>query len=535
MGKQNRNWRTCRRPVLAAVTVFLILAVLPVGSKEPPAKSQLSPEALRKARALGEALRRKPWVEPLPDVRVEMTRPFVKESDLGPESAYKLLLEAIKLPKDPEAADGAPRVWRTGWKDALDKLSVHPWPQEPPPLALKALPADDSALAPKAPWTREQYEDILRRIDLYRPNVAMLDKALAAPNPQVPTAGSPDFPLPYLSGARDLACLLSISAQYRAATGDYAGCQRDLERAVAAGNLVSRGGCLIGHLVGMACDVIAVRAARHICRHYRPSVADQKALARSFLHHEDDVEPFVEAMRAEALLAGSAVEMVYRQANLDPFNRPQPAAPPEGWQKVGFAALMLAGSDEQTTKRNIEMCYRHLVAIATKPYSAAAQSEYDTFFGGLLRPDHGPLKRVLRAHDPVGLILAGMLLPALDHAHVKHAIRAASLRGMALFCAIKAYEKKHGALPDRLDQLVPDYLPRVPKDPFDSKPFRYLKGNVPGLVPKAWAVYSIGKDFADDGGTATSVGNPRNGPTSNPDLVWPSQAYPKAEPAADDE
>ena len=137
---------------------------------------------------------------------------------------------------------------------------------------------------------------------------------------------------------------------------------------------------------------------------------------------------------------------------------------------------------------------------------------------------------VLSTRDPVGYILASMMIPALDQAHGKAAHRDAILRGMALFLATQAYETEHGAPPERLNQLVPEFLPRVPKDPFDGKPFRYLPGSVPGLPPKAWAVYSIGEDFTDDGGKAQSVGSPRNGRTTNPDLVWPSQDYPK--PAA---
>jgi hypothetical protein len=100
------------------------------------------------------------------------------------------------------------------------------------------------------------------------------------------------------------------------------------------------------------------------------------------------------------------------------------------------------------------------------------------------------------------------------------------LRGAALFLAIKAYGKEHGALPQTLAKLVPDYLPRIPKDPFDGKPFRYLRSGVPGLPPKAWAVYSIGEDFTDDGGKAQSVGEARRKRVANPDLVWPSQPYP---------
>jgi hypothetical protein len=105
--------------------------------------------------------------------------------------------------------------------------------------------------------------------------------------------------------------------------------------------------------------------------------------------------------------------------------------------------------------------------------------------------------------------------------------RVTTLRAMALFCAISAYEKEKGKLPDQLGDLVPDYLPRVPTDPFgNGAPFHYLKQNVPGLPQDAWGIYSNGNDFTDDSGTATRVGVPDRQRDCGPDLVWPSQDYP---------
>lgn len=85
-------------------------------------------------------------------------------------------------------------------------------------------------------------------------------------------------------------------------------------------------------------------------------------------------------------------------------------------------------------------------------------------------------------------------------------------------------------MPETLDALVPDYLPRIPEDPFDGQPFRYLPRAVPGLPPDAWAVYSIGENFEDNGGKGYDMH--RAGHALNhlgqrmPDLVFPSQPYP---------
>jgi hypothetical protein len=63
----------------------------------------------------------------------------------------------------------------------------------------------------------------------------------------------------------------------------------------------------------------------------------------------------------------------------------------------------------------------------------------------------------------------------------------------AVWLAIKAYEMEKGKLPDSLEELVPVYLPEVPKDPFDGKPIRYSK--------EKKIIYSVGPDLIDTGGS----------------------------------
>lgn len=68
--------------------------------------------------------------------------------------------------------------------------------------------------------------------------------------------------------------------------------------------------------------------------------------------------------------------------------------------------------------------------------------------------------------------------------------------------AIKAYQAEHGGTsPASLSELVPQYLPAVPADPFQSaKPLGYLQRDGQRVL------YSIGPDGVDNGGTA--IDNP---------------------------
>lgn len=67
------------------------------------------------------------------------------------------------------------------------------------------------------------------------------------------------------------------------------------------------------------------------------------------------------------------------------------------------------------------------------------------------------------------------------------------LSATRLLLACRAYEETTGHLPETLEALVPDYLPAVPRDPFDGAPFRYSA--------ERRLVYSVGENLKDDGGT----------------------------------
>lgn len=84
--------------------------------------------------------------------------------------------------------------------------------------------------------------------------------------------------------------------------------------------------------------------------------------------------------------------------------------------------------------------------------------------------------------------------------------------------ALELYRRRYGGYPDSLRQLVPEFLPEVPSDPFDGEPLRYRAGiveisrsdihreggrfvKVNRTVAEPGArLYSIGPDLTDDGG-----------------------------------
>jgi len=506
MTTESKGWkRRQRRALASALVLFTILAVV-------------------------FGLRR-PWVRPLPGMRIEPTRPIRQASDFGPASGYALLVDAIAEPK---GADPLTRIWADSWQDAGVKLERHPWPTELPPAMPAAGPGQPS-LKKRAPWTLDQCRDIERLAALHEPKVALLARALAASDLRVPSAISSTARMSYMSRVRIFTEWLCIDAQRHAAIGDYRAAIRDIDRILGMSNAICRGGSLFSVGVARNCVGDAADATWLITTRYSLPEADLVALAKSFLTHDEQSEPLAEVFRHEVLAAKETAAEVYRRQSLRWVGSwgPGPGSSPtlKTVSSLAFALARATGSSYSATARNLDNCYRQLITFTERPYSAAVDAEFRDFIRGLAPSRVGHSSLFFRTRDPIGLICASPYASACEGVLVTAACRDATLRGMAAFCAVKAYQAKHGRLPKTLAELVPDYLPNVPTDPFDGKPLRYLRNHVPGLPAGAWAVYSISQGFVDEGGTAYSAGSLSGKRVRNPDLVWPSQPYPEKMPA----
>ena len=65
--------------------------------------------------------------------------------------------------------------------------------------------------------------------------------------------------------------------------------------------------------------------------------------------------------------------------------------------------------------------------------------------------------------------------------------------------ACKLYQRQHGKYPDNISDLVPDFLPAEPLDPFTGQSLVY-KAKGDGFI-----VYSLGSNKKDDGGRMSTM------------------------------
>jgi type II secretory pathway pseudopilin PulG len=91
-------------------------------------------------------------------------------------------------------------------------------------------------------------------------------------------------------------------------------------------------------------------------------------------------------------------------------------------------------------------------------------------------------------------IVAGLVLPSVSGANetafrtdARHAVAQTGL-------AMHRYRAMHGTFPDKLQQLSPEVISLLPRDPYDGIPLRLKK------TATGWIVYSVGPDLKDESG-----------------------------------
>ena len=77
----------------------------------------------------------------------------------------------------------------------------------------------------------------------------------------------------------------------------------------------------------------------------------------------------------------------------------------------------------------------------------------------------------------------------------KDACDIARLRAARTALAVERHRRTRGLLPEKLADLVPEFIDAIPIDPFNGEPLRYKK------LAEGYVVYSVGVDGEDDGGS----------------------------------
>jgi ABC-type transport system involved in multi-copper enzyme maturation permease subunit len=368
----------------------------------------------------------------------------------------------------PDGRNSVPRIL------AALKLLPSPWPNPDLDKALEKWPAEREL----TPQRAEQLRRELRRAQ----NALHAARMVAdLPEGYVPIAWTDDV-LSTLLGdiqqTRTLARLLSFDVMLRLHDRDVDGALTSSRGILNCARAVGDAPLLIGMFMRTSQRSLTAHAVERVLAQGEPS---EQALAelQRLLEDEGRQPLLLQALRGERAgmnrlaenLRGGKVKSQFLYG--PPLGR-KSLLPQFQAEEV---AVLLSGSLARQHAALLEH-FTELVEAAKLPEPL----------------QDAQIARVQKPLNPrMGLL--GLLAPAVGRAAGVHRSSVAQLRSLVTALAVERYRLRTGHWPQRLADLVPEYLVEPPADPFDGKPLRYRR-LADGVV-----VYSVGLDGVDDGGT----------------------------------
>jgi hypothetical protein len=96
---------------------------------------------------------------------------------------------------------------------------------------------------------------------------------------------------------------------------------------------------------------------------------------------------------------------------------------------------------------------------------------------------------------PARALLTTAAYPPLKNVVLRSAAASTYLGTARVAIAVEHYRTKNSSLPENLDELVPEFIAKIPHDLIDGKPLRYQK-----ISTTNYRIWSIGSDRKDGGG-----------------------------------
>ncbi len=379
--------------------------------------------------------------------------------------------------------------------EAFDRLSSGPWRSEDHPAAAQWLTQNDAPLRLVIQATK--------RPRYYTPLLA------GDASPKLISAL-----LPAVQESRSVARVLKLRAMNRLGDGDLPGAADDLLAMHRLARLIGQGGTLVGGLVAIAIDSMALQGDLVLAA--QPNLTSEQALA--FLRDRSALPP-IKGMRermdfTERLMFLDTVNSLARGDGI------QTLAAVNGQPQAGSGAvgglsqvmkLFSKGIDWNVTLRTGNRWYDKLVSATdheTYAEQMAAMQRLEAELQELASKHNTPLKAALIAlggdaqgamiGNMIGEILCALLLPATK-ASIQAEHRSLMQQDLArVALALAAYRAEQGNYPESLDTIGPKYLGEMPADRFSGKPLRYaLRDEGQGYL-----LYSLGPNQRDDAATS---------------------------------
>jgi hypothetical protein len=317
-------------------------------------------------------------------------------------------------------------------------------------------------------------------------------RLVAGPVPLMPEVAS-DVPLfmviqqvlfPPLAPARGFAQARAASMRLAFRAGDEAESAAAFEEVMGLARALSYQPALLSYLTAMAIRSLALYELREDLMEHTPGEDLCRVLLGAL--ERQALAPLALSLRAEQLYFEDCIQRMYSDDGrgsgyLVCAPDPQTGAPGSPSFLGAFAGRFFHPSRAEVMQAS-ELAFSELIA----------------------RADAAPARRVASDLDPESLLerlpaLVGGAMAALVYPLGIAARQGTIAQGTRLMVALDLYRARHGAYPQRLEELVPAILPRLSQDPINGGDFGYRRlESDPSLRP--YLLYSTGLDGTDDGG-----------------------------------
>jgi hypothetical protein len=310
-------------------------------------------------------------------------------------------------------------------------------------------------------------------------------------------------PFPYYGKLREVARLLLVESRARQGRGQWGAAADSTLDILRLGTDLPRGGTLISSLFGNAIQAMGQAELWHIVPHL---AAGEAGIVASKL--EEIIQrrvPFEAVLRESKWQDLAELQRLLKTPNwrrtIVLLVEQQDGTPPDDEfdqpPQAGGVPALLAYWSKEARRATHE---RELEAYTRQTFFAEASLQLDMIIERARLPyTQMRSSNFTPTNSFVNIIASTLVMGDYNHARCE----TQNLLLMVTL-ALAAYKHQHARYPDTLTPLIPDYLHRVPLDPFgNGEPLRYrLRDGKPLL-------WSIGPDGIDNGGTPIDNSTPR--------------------------
>jgi len=361
---------------------------------------------------------------------------------------------------------------------------------------------EDPTIAKPTPWKAEQYP---AAAEWLKTNNDALDAMLIAMRrteyylPMV-SSGTNEcmayISLPALQACRNMGEALVARAMLKLDSGDTPGAWADLMAARHLARRIGSGCTLVENLVALAIEANACSASRAMAGSGKLTGAQARALLAEMqrLGPLPDIADNVDQTERFFMLdIVMTLARASRKENPDEALRgliPSEQLPGRtNWGAVEWDKILVRMNPWYDS---FAAAARQKTFKARTKALAAHDRRAEEFAAKVSKP-RSFLQSILgRSGDPtetMGNVLITMFIPAISRAVVLRDRATAQGELSVVAMALAAYRAEKKAYPEKLSQLSPGYLKKVPDDLFIDKPFGYKR------TGKGYLLYSVGENM----------------------------------------